>query len=92
LFRVITVEREFGSGAADIARALASRLGWKLWDKDLTEEIAREANVDRSAVARCEERIASSSAWALSISSEKALTPFTYSSTLSCRRRFGGCA
>jgi len=56
LFRVITVEREFGSGAADIARALASRLGWKLWDKDLTEEIAREANVDRSAVARCEER------------------------------------
>ena len=56
MFRVITVEREFGSGAADIARALAIRLGWKLWDKDLTEEIAREANVDRSAVARCEER------------------------------------
>jgi cytidylate kinase len=54
---VITVEREFGSGAAAIARKLASRLGWKLWDEALTEEIAREAQVDRSAVACCEERM-----------------------------------
>ncbi len=43
MFRVITVEREFGSGAAEIAREIASRLGWKLWDQALTEEIAREA-------------------------------------------------
>jgi cytidylate kinase len=57
LFRVITVEREFGSGAAVIARELASRLGWKLWDEALTEEIAKEAQVDRSAVAQCEERM-----------------------------------
>ena len=57
MFRVITVEREFGSGAAGIARELAQRLGWKLWDEALTEEIAREAQVDRSAVARCEERM-----------------------------------
>ena len=57
MFRVITVEREFGSGAAVIARELASRLGWKLWDEALTEEIAKEAQVDRSAVAQCEERM-----------------------------------
>jgi cytidylate kinase len=57
LFRVITVEREFGSGAAAIARELAYRLGWKLWDEALTEEIAREAHVDRSSVALCEERM-----------------------------------
>jgi cytidylate kinase len=57
VFRVITVEREFGSGAGGIARELASRLGWKLWDEALTEEIAREAQVDRSAVALCEERM-----------------------------------
>jgi len=54
---VITVEREFGSGAGGIARELAHRLGWKLWDEALTEEIAREAQVDRSAVALCEERM-----------------------------------
>ncbi len=43
VFRVITVEREFGSGAAEIAREIANRLGWKLWDQALTEEIAKEA-------------------------------------------------
>jgi cytidylate kinase len=57
MFRIITVEREFGSGAAGIARELSSRLGWKLWDDSLTEEIAKAAQVDRSSVARCEERM-----------------------------------
>ncbi len=57
MFRVITVEREFGSGAAEIAREIASRLGWKLWDQALTEEIAKVANVDRSAVMYCDERL-----------------------------------
>jgi len=57
VFRIITVEREFGSGAAVIARELANRMGWKLWDQSLTEEIAKAAQVDRSAVARCEERM-----------------------------------
>jgi len=51
VFRVITVEREFGSGAAEIARQISERLGWKLWDQSLTEEIAHEAQVDPSAFA-----------------------------------------
>jgi cytidylate kinase len=54
--RIITVEREYGSGGAAIAQALAQRLGWKLWDRDLTEEIARVANVDHRAALRCDER------------------------------------
>ncbi|MGA2719228.1 MAG: cytidylate kinase-like family protein [Candidatus Acidiferrales bacterium] len=54
--RIITVEREYGSGGAAIAQALAQRLGWKLWDRDLTEEIARVANVDHRAAMRCDER------------------------------------
>ncbi len=53
---VVTVDREFGSGAATIANMLAERLGWKLWDQALTTEIARLAQCDRSAVAECEER------------------------------------
>ena len=57
MFRVITIEREFGSGAAEIARVIADRLGWKLWDQALTEEIAKEAHVDRSAVMYCDERL-----------------------------------
>lgn len=57
MYRVITIEREYGSGAAEIARELASLLGWKLWDKDLTAEIARVADVDPEAVSCCEERV-----------------------------------
>ena len=56
MFRLITIEREYGSGAAAIAATLAERLGWKLWDHLLTEEIARIAQVDPSAVMRCDER------------------------------------
>lgn len=55
--RVITVEREYGSGGAGIAQALAERLGWKLWDHGLTAEIARVANVDPQAAQRCDERL-----------------------------------
>ena len=56
MFRIITIEREYGSGAAEIAKRLASRLGWKLWYRELTEEIARVAKVDAAAVSRCDER------------------------------------
>jgi cytidylate kinase len=57
MFRLITIEREYGCGAAAIAAELSNRLGWKLWDQLLTEEIARIANVDCSAVMRYEERM-----------------------------------
>jgi cytidylate kinase len=39
--RIITLDREYGSGGAVIAEKVASRLGWKLWDQLLTDEIAR---------------------------------------------------
>jgi cytidylate kinase len=55
--RIITIEREFGSGATDIAKLLAERLGWTLWDQRLTDEIARLMKCDRAEVAKREERI-----------------------------------
>ena len=57
MFRIITVEREYGSGAAEISRRLAEHLGWKLWDQSLTEEIAKRANVEPAAVRKCDERL-----------------------------------
>jgi cytidylate kinase len=54
--RIVTLEREYGSGGAMIAKNLAKSLGWKLWDEELTAEIARLAKVDRKAAARCDER------------------------------------
>jgi cytidylate kinase len=56
MFRLITIEREYGCGGPAIAAELASRLGWKLWDQLLTEEIARLGQVDCSAVIRCDGR------------------------------------
>src|SRR5215468_9737039 len=57
MFRVITIEREFGSGGGGIACKIAHQLGWKLWDRELTCEIAKRANVDESAVCMCDERM-----------------------------------
>ena len=57
MFRLITIEREYGCGAGAIAEQLARHLGWKLWDQLLTEEIAREAHVSASAVKRCDEKV-----------------------------------
>jgi cytidylate kinase len=53
---VLTIEREYGSGAAAIARNVAARLGWKLWDQLLTDEICRRMECDRQHVERHEER------------------------------------
>jgi cytidylate kinase len=56
MIRIITVEREYGSGAGEIAQLLADRLGWKLWDQLLTEEIARLVDCPKSIVENREER------------------------------------
>lgn len=56
MIKIITVEREYGSGGGEIAKLLAERLGWKLWDHLLTEEIARLANCPKGVVEVREER------------------------------------
>jgi hypothetical protein len=37
-FRLVTLEREYRIGGESIARQLAEKLGWKLWDQEVTEE------------------------------------------------------
>lgn len=55
MINVITIDREYGAGGAEIARKLAERLGWKLWDELLTTEIARLMECDCGAVEEREE-------------------------------------
>jgi hypothetical protein len=57
MIRMITVEREYGSQGAAYAHHLASRLGWKLIDDCLLEEIAAKAGVQKHLVAQCDERL-----------------------------------
>jgi cytidylate kinase len=54
---VITVEREYGSGGAEFAHRLADRLGWKLIDDSLIDEIAQEAGVSKSMAENYDERL-----------------------------------
>jgi len=56
MIKIITIEREYGSGGGEIAQLLAKQLGWKLWDQLLTEEIARRAECPKSVVEVREER------------------------------------
>jgi cytidylate kinase len=56
MIRVVTLEREYGSGGNDIARKLAERLGWKLYDHTLTDEMARLMECDCRAIEEHEER------------------------------------
>ena len=56
MIKVLTIDREYGSGAAEIAQKLADRLGWKLWDQSLTDEIARRLECPKLHVERQEER------------------------------------
>jgi cytidylate kinase len=56
MIKIVTIEREYGSGGGEIAQLLATRLGWKLWDQLLTEEIALLAKCSKSVVEVREER------------------------------------
>jgi cytidylate kinase len=56
MIKIVTFEREYGCGAADIASKLAERLGWKLWDQALTDEIARQMDCSSRTVEERAER------------------------------------
>ena len=57
MIRTLTIEREYGAGVAGISQTLASKLGWKLWDREITAEIARHVNCDTQLIAQREERV-----------------------------------
>lgn len=58
-YRVLTVNREFGSGGGSIAQKIAERLGWKLLDRDIIDAIAYAAHVDAKIVQRYDEHVQS---------------------------------
>ncbi len=57
MIRNITVEREYGAGGSAVAQALADKLGWRLWDGQITCEIASRLKCDVKAVEKREERL-----------------------------------
>jgi cytidylate kinase len=55
--RILVIEREYGAGGSVVAERLAQRLGWKLYDHALTEEIAALAKVNPETCRKHEERV-----------------------------------
>ena len=51
---LITISREYGAGGSTVARMIAERLGWRLVDNQLVEEIARRAGLT---AAEAQERV-----------------------------------
>lgn len=53
----ITISREFGCGAREIARKIASELGITLYDKELIDEAARKAGVHADIIKDSDEKV-----------------------------------
>ena len=58
-YRILTVNREFGSGGGRIAQTIAQWLGWKLLDRDIIDAIAYAAHVEKKVVSRYDEHVES---------------------------------
>ena len=56
-YRVLTVNREFGSGGGRIAQTIAEWLGWKLLVRDIIDAIAYAAHVDPKVVRPYDEHV-----------------------------------
>jgi len=54
--QILLIDREFGAGGSTIGEALAKRLGWKLFDEALSQEVARLARIPVQVCKRREER------------------------------------
>lgn len=54
---ILLLDREFGAGGSTIGERVARRLNWKLFDEELTREIAAMARIPVDVCRRREERV-----------------------------------
>lgn len=54
---ILLLDREFGAGGSTIGERLAQQLNWRLFDQDLTREIAALARIPVDVCRRREERV-----------------------------------
>jgi len=46
----VTISREYGSGGGEIARRLATRLGWRLVDHEIIVQLAHKLGISEEEV------------------------------------------
>jgi cytidylate kinase len=59
MFRVVTVEREYGAGGSIIARRVADTMKWNLLDRALIRKVAQATHVDMEELERYDEHVES---------------------------------
>jgi cytidylate kinase len=52
----LTISKQLGSGASDLAHRLADRLGWLVYDREILEAISTQAHYRDAILARLDER------------------------------------
>jgi len=55
--KIITISREFGAGGGEIGQAVAKKLGFTYYDKELILKAAEGSNVDVESLIRWDERV-----------------------------------
>ena len=58
-YRTLVISRQYGSGGARIAAMIAERLGWRLLDGQIIEQVARAMRTDCAAVQPLDEHVSS---------------------------------
>lgn len=56
---VITISRQLGAEGHQVGQRLADRLGWTLWDRELVDAIAKDADISRRIVEVFDEKTVS---------------------------------
>lgn len=54
--KIITISREFGSGGREIGKRLADELGFKYYDKEIINEIAKETGMSEEYIQNISEK------------------------------------
>ena len=55
--KIITISREFGASGGTIGKAVADRLGYEYYDKEIILQSARESNLDIASLEKWDEKI-----------------------------------
>lgn len=62
-FRIVTINREFGSGGRTIGKQVAQRMGVTCYDEELVTQIAKESGMSQSFIQSFSEEASATSSF-----------------------------
>lgn len=89
--KIITISREFGAGGGTIGRAVAQRLGYEYYDKEIILQAASSSNLDMGTMLKWDERVPKNFGFAQSLFDfyNRPLSEKLYAAQESVIRRLG---